>query len=187
MGNFLGCDHGGTVLVRVVMLAFHYLFRYLFTQGWSKYSLQDCSVINIEQTLGHEKRDEGQKLSSEYSWWREGSWNPWSRKKTRANEGAALCSPRRRWQTAGFAELVMKSRTDTGGCWAKLNVHSGQPELMELSFKWDSSSLSGKVETAPTCWHGLKGYTWRHLSSWNLSYHSTNCSHKNICPRPSIK
>lgn len=129
------------------------------------------------------KNDEGQKLSSEYSWWREGSWNPWSRKKTRANEGAALCSPRRRWQTAGFAELVMKSRTDTGGCWGKLSVHSGQPELMELSFKWDSSSLSGKVETAPTCWRGLKGYTWRHLSSWNLSYRSTNCSHKNICPR----
>lgn len=133
------------------------------------------------------KNDKGQKLSLEYSWWREGSWNPWSRKKTRAKERTALCSPRGRWQTAGFAELVMKSHTDTRGCWAKLSVYLGQSELMELSFKWDSSSLSRKVETVPTCWYGWKDYTWRHLSSRNLRYRSTNCSHKNICPRPSIK
>lgn len=55
----------------------------------------------------------------------------------------------------------------------------------ELQVRLKLPFWKGRDSTHLLAW--FKGYIWHHLSSWNLSYCSTNCSHKNICPRPLIK
>lgn len=83
---------------------------------------------------------------------------------------AAAEEPHRHWGMLSQAECALRSVRADG---ADLQMR------LKLPF-W-----KGRDSTHLLAW--FKGYTWCHLSSWNLSYRSTNCSHKNICPRPLIK